>query len=200
MSTALETKKKTVKLPTKTTINLAKRESRKKDAMTLVVGGVLIALLAGGVAKFGVVDQLARLQEAENAYNQVHNQYLSMLQAVEDYPTVEERYRTYARGWMQAGNQNGLVEVDRMDVLDMVERQLLPKGQINSLSLRDNVMVVSMSSLNLQQISAMVEQIRLEPIVESAALNLASTEKNTDDALLDFTLTISLQSVEEEAE
>ena len=199
---AIETKKpsKVLKLPTKTTINLAKRESRRKDVLTLTVGGVLILLLAGSVAKFGVIDQLDRLSQAESSYTQVHSQYLSTLQAVEDYPEVEERYRTYSRSWMNAGDKNGLAKVDRQEVLDLLEQRMMPRGQVNSVSLRDSVLVVSMSGMNLRQISDMVELIRAEPIVESAALNLASTERDSKEALLDFTLTIALQPKEEAAE
>ena len=200
IATEQKTAPKAIKLPTKTTINLAKRESRKKDALTLVTGVVLIVLLAGAVAKFAVLDQLARQQAAESAYNQVHAQYLTMLQAVEDYPKIEEQYRTYSRSWMTAGDANGLAEVDRTDVLNMVEKRLMPYGQVNSISLRSSVMVVSMSGMNLREISSMVEQLRTDPIVESAALNLASTEQDTTDALMDFTLTVSLQQAEEAAE
>lgn len=202
MNTTLEknTAPKAIKLPTKTTINLAKKESRKKDTVTLIAGVALIALLSGSVAKFAVIDQLARQQAAENAYNQVHTQYEAMLRAVEDYPKVEEKYRTYSRSWMTAGDQNGLAEVDRLEVLDLVEKRLMPYGQINSISLRASVMVVSMSGMNLRDISSMVERLREAPIVESAGLNLASTEQDTTDALMDFTLTVSLRQAEEAAE
>ena len=199
---AIETKKpsKVLKLPTKTTINLAKRESRRKDLLTLTVGGVLILLLAGSVAKFGVIDQLDRLSQAESSYNQVHSQYLSTLQAVEDYPEVEERYRTYSRSWMNAGDKNGLAKVDRQEVLNLLEQRMMPRGQVNSVSLRDSVLVVSMSGMNLRQISTMVESIREDPIVESASLNLASTEEKKKTDLMDFTLTVVLQPKEEAAE
>lgn len=202
MSTAVKTNKASnaMKLPTKTRINLAKRESRKKDMITLGVGIVLIAGLSAAVAKFAVVDQLERLSQAEGAYNAVHVQYVAMQQAVADYPNVEERYRTYSRSWMLSGDTNGLTRVDRADVLDLVEARLLPYGRINTLSLRDSVMVVSMSGMNLSQISAMFERLQTEKIVASASLNMASTEEKDDpNALLDFTITIALQPEQEEA-
>ena len=201
MSTAVKTNKASnaVKLPTKTRINLAKRESRKKDMITLGVGIVLIAGLSAAVAKFAVIDQLDRLSQAEGAYNAVHVQYVAMQQAVADYPNVEERYRTYSRSWMLSGDTNGLAQVDRADVLDLVEARLLPYGRINTLSLRDSVMVVSMSGMNLSQISAMFERLQTEKIVASASLNMASTEEKDDpNALLDFTITIALQPEQEE--
>ena len=202
MSTAVKTNKASnaMKLPTKTRINLAKRESRKKDMITLGVGIVLIAGLSAAVAKFAVIDQLDRLSQAEGAYNAVHVQYVAMQQAVADYPNVEERYRTYSRSWMLSGDTNGLARVDRADVLDLVEARLLPYGRINTLSLRDSVMVVSMSGMNLSQISAMFERLQNEKIVASASLNMASTEEKDDpNALLDFTITIALQPEQEEA-
>lgn len=202
MSTATKTNKaaNAVKLPTKTRINLAKRESRKKDMITLGVGIVLIAGLSAAVAKFAVIDQLERLSQAEGAYNAVHVQYVAMQQAVADYPNVEERYRTYSRSWMLSGDTNGLAQVDRAEVLDLVEARLLPYGRINTLSLRDSVMVVSMSGMNLSQISAMFERLQTEKIVASASLNMASTEEKDDpNALLDFTITIALQPEQEEA-
>ena len=202
MSTAVKTNKASnvMKLPTKTRINLAKRESRKKDFITLGVGIVLIAGLSAAVAKFAVIDQLDRLSQAEGAYNAVHVQYVAMQQAVADYPNVEERYRTYSRSWMLSGDTNGLARVDRADVLDLVEARLLPYGRINTLSLRDSVMVVSMSGMNLSQISAMFERLQTEKIVASASLNMASTEEKDDpNALLDFTITIALQPEQEEA-
>lgn len=202
MSTAVKTNKASnaMKLPTKTRINLAKRESRKKDMITLGVGLVLIAGLSAAVAKFAVIDQLERLSQAEGAYNAVHVQYVAMQQAVADYPNVEERYRTYSRSWMLSGDTNGLARVDRADVLDLVEARLLPYGRINTLSLRDSVMVVSMSGMNLSQISAMFERLQTEKIVASASLNMASTEEKDDpNALLDFTITIALQPEQEEA-
>lgn len=201
MSTAVKTNKASnaMKLPTKTRINLAKRESRKKDIITLGVGIVLIAGLSAAVAKFAVIDQLDRLSQAEGAYNAVHVQYVAMQQAIADYPNVEERYRTYSRSWMLSGDTNGLARVDRADVLDLVEARLLPYGRINTLSLRDSVMVVSMSGMNLSQISAMFERLQTEKIVASASLNMASTEEKDDpNALLDFTITIALQPEQEE--
>lgn len=201
MSTAVKTNKASnaMKLPTKTKINLAKRESRKKDMITLGVGIVLIAGLSAAVAKFAVIDQLDRLSQAEGAYNAVHVQYVAMQQAVADYPNVEERYRTYSRSWMLSGDTNGLARVDRADVLDLVEARLLPYGRINTLSLRDIVMVASMSGMNLSQISAMFERLQTEKIVASASLNMASTEEKDDpNALLDFTITIALQPEQEE--
>lgn len=192
---------KAMKLPTKTFINLAQKESQKKNVVTLAVGGAAILVLSLAVAKFGVADQFARLDAAENAYNKVHEQYVLTQREVEDYPNVEKRYRTYSRKWMEDSENDGLVTVDRTQILDMMESDLRSRGTVNSLSIKDTTMVVNMSGMNLREISAMLGKVEQQPIVASATLNLASTENKDDpDALLDFTLTIALQPVQEETE
>ena len=192
---------KAMKLPSKTFVNLAQKESQKKNVQTLVVGIAAILAVSLSVAKFGVIDQFDRLDKAEGAYNQVHQQYLQMEQAVADYPKVEEKYRTYSRKWMENSEEDGLVTVDRILVLNMMEQYLLSQGVVNSMSVTDTVMTVSMSGMNLRDVSAMLGRVEQQPIVASAALNIASTEdKNDPEALLDLTLTIALQPIEEETE
>lgn len=192
---------KAMKLPSKTFVNLAQKESKKKNVLTLAGGIAAILAVSLSVAKFGVIDQFARLDQAEGAYNQVHEQYLQMEQAVADYPKVEEKYRTYSRKWMENSEEDGLVTVDRSLVLDLMEAYLRSQGTVNSMSVTGTVMTVKMSGMNLRDISAMLGRVEQQPIVASAALNIASTEdKNDPEALLDFTLTIALQPIEEETE
>ena len=192
--------RKAVRCPTKRSVNLAKRESRSRNIVTLVCGIALIAVLAAAVAKFGVIDQLARQREAENAYNATHAQYLEMQQAIENYPAVEQEYRTYSRKWMQDDTSGMFVSVDRIDVLALLEDHLLPYGKVKNLIVQAETMVVSMSGMNLEQISTMFAKLQEQPIVSSAVLNIAATaEKSSDASDLDFSITIILQSAEEEA-
>ena len=191
----VETGRKTVKCPTKRTINLAKREGESRSAATLAVGAVLIALLSFGVAKFGVIDQLARQHEAERAYEAVHARYVQMQSALASYPEVEEEYHTYSRKWMQTEDA-GFVSVDRLEVLDLLEQSLMPCGEIRSVSVQGSMMVVSMSGMNLEQISAMIERMQKQEIVSGATLNMASTTDKEQTDNLDFSITISLKAKE----
>ena len=190
-----------MKLPGKTTVNLAQKESQKKNILTLAIGAAAIVLVSGAVAKFGVIDQYARLDAAEAAYNLTHEQYVTSQNAVAEYPQVEKRYRTYSRKWMEDAASDGLVTVDRVDVLNLMERYLRSVGTVNSLSVSGATMVVTMSDMTLSQISQMLAQVEAQPIVAAAALNVAATEDaKLDNAILDFTLTIQLQPVQKEAE
>lgn len=194
---AAETRR-AVKCPTKKVMNLAQRESQSQNITTLAVGLSLILVLCLCVAKFAVLDQLERQRKAEAEYAAVHSQYAQMQEALADYPQVEEEYRTYSRKWMQAQSSSRLfVSVDRQEVLDLIETWLMPHGEVRSFNVQDDTLVINMSGMNLEEISAMFEQVQQQPIVKSAALNLASTVKETEDGRLDFSLTIVLQPAEE---
>lgn len=183
---------KPVKYPTKRTINLAKRESHSQSVMTIGIGSAVILVLVVCVVKFGVLDQLARQSAAESAYNTVHTQYVDMQNAVEKYPEVEEEYRTYSKKWMQQEDSGAFVSVDRQEVLDLMENNLQRYGEVKSVNVSDDTMIVSMSGMTLQEISAIFEILQQQPIVKSADLTIASTEKTAGEDL-DFSVTITLQ-------
>ena len=180
--------------PTKHSVNLAKRPPRTRSAVTLVLGVVLIAVLALAVAKFAVLDQLARHRAAEQQYQSVHAQYVEMQNALESYDAVEQEYRTYSRSWMTEEN-GSFVDVDRMDVLALVEQELMARGEVRSLAAQQNTLVVHMAGMSLAEVSAMLESVQRQPIVAGASLNLASTAD--EDGLLEFSVTVVLQSAGE---
>lgn len=190
--------RKALKLPTKTWVNLAKREDNSKNVATVVLGIFAIAVLSFCVAKFGVIDPLARQQEAESAYNAVHAQYTAMQDSIAQYAEVEQEYRTYSRSWMQKEDSSMFVRVDRMEVLDLIEAELMPNGTVNTVYVQGDTMTVTMSGMNLTGISDMFRSLQQQSIVESASLNIASTTQDTpEEDELDFSITIVLKSGEE---
>lgn len=194
-------KKGTVgKLPSKKTINLAQREKHTESLLTLGIGIVVIAVLVICTAKFGVIDQYARLSAAESRYNKVHSDYVSVMEALENYDDVEAEYRTYSRKWLHDGEDSTLVSVDRALVLDLLEDKMRRAGTVNSISVQESAMMVSMSDMNLSEISRMMADIKADPIVQSATLTIAETENDTTEAKLDFVIVVALQPVAEEGE
>ena len=183
--------------PRKSGINMNMREDRTRELTMLIIGGVLICVLAGAAAKFGVIDQYRRLTEAQRAYEQVHSQYTAVETALEDYDRVLAEYRTYSTDWMndavdsESPNAALYAAVDRQRVLDLIER-------VTSVLIRDNQAVVAMSGMSLDQISQMFQKIGESPIVENVELNMAETEKEHPASILSFSVSITLcREVEE---
>ena len=178
--------------PRKSGINMNMREDRTRELTMLIIGGVLICVLAGAAAKFGVIDQYRRLTEAQRAYEQVHSQYTAVETALEDYDRVLAEYRTYSTDWMndavdsESPNAALYAAVDRQRVLDLIERDMQSQGTVTSVLIWDNQAVVAMSGMSLDQISQMFQKIGESPIVENVELNMAETEKEHPASILEL--------------
>ena len=94
-----EAGRKTLKCPHKQGINLNMREQKGNPRLTLLVGCLAIVILAGCVAKFGVIDQYRRLDAAQAAYAAVHTEYTQMQELLKGYDRLLMEYRTYSMEW-----------------------------------------------------------------------------------------------------
>ncbi len=182
--------------PHKVGINLNMREKQTGTVLTLVVGCAAIVLLAGLVAKFGVIDQYRRLSQAEEAYAQVHRQYETVQEELSDYDKVLNEYRSYSMDWTGEDDTGLFSNVSRQDVLDLIETEMMPNGTVNSIQVLGNSVLVNMSGMTLARISEMFRVIEQNPIVDRVELNVAETDKDRTDLLLDFSLSIALKTGE----
>ena len=187
---------KAVKYPTKTSINMMTCGLPKHTGRTVGIGICLIALLVAFVVKVGVYDQFARLDQAENAYQTVHQQNLALQERVKDYKEVSLAYRAYAMNFVSGESEDAVVLVDRQAILDLIEDKMLSRGEIVSISLHENTAVVNMSGMNLRQIAEMNAALKQSGIVRDVQLKLAQTEEERAASVLNFTDTIYLQTEE----
>lgn len=193
---------KPAKFPTKQSVNLVMREDQTVSPVTFVLMLALIFVAAFAVAKFAVIDQYARLNEAGRAYNLVYNQRLAMDNEIADYSDVLNEYRKYSMSWL---GEDEYVATDRLDVLSLIEKKMKSVGTVHSAAVTGSNLVVSMGGMNLKQISDLISTLASDPIVQTVTVNVASTTEenaavgNVWDAELEFSLIITLQA-EEEAE
>ncbi len=182
--------------PSKVGINMNIHERYAKKVLILSVGFVLMIALASAVAKFGVIDQFERLYTAQDEYEEIHKQYLAAKESLKDYDIILNEYRTYSTDWMNTGlggeNDALFSAVERRKVLTMVEEIMMPKGNVHSIGMQNNVVTIRMSGMPLDEISEMIDELLLVPIVNGVKLNTASTE-NDGGASLSFLLTITLK-------
>lgn len=181
-------KKKTTsqKYTKKVGINLARREYDKKNAAIFAAGLVVIAAMCMAIGKFGVIDQYSRLSRAEAEYNRVHEQNISLSQKITEYAKVQLEYRTYSTEWMDNSY------VDRKDILDMIEAELLPCGNVGNIIINGDTAMITISGMTLEEVSAMVVAVKNQPIVSAVSLNTAQTAGQSGSDVT-CTLTISLK-------
>lgn len=190
--------KTNVKIPDKKTMNLCMRDTKKRtDWTTLIVGLAVIAVLMSMVAKWGVIDQYARLSEAEKAYSEARAKNEAVREIADRYPEVLEEYRIYGREWLNDGTVKDTVSVERTDMLDLFEKVIMKRGTVKSIAAYGDAVTVKMSGMNLDSISDMLEDLKEYGCVAGANLNSAATEKDDSGNLLDFTITVYLAAEEE---
>ena len=195
-----------IRCPQKTGINLNMREQQTENpARTLIVGIIVIAVLAGLAAKVGVIDQYQRLSRAQGEYNQVHQQYVTVQDALQDYDKVLTEYRAYSTDWMQSSSDDNTdgngeqkyVSVSRQVVLDMIENEMMSRGTVTGINILGDNVTVDMTGMTLEQISAMIRSLERQSIVAGTRMDIAETEKDRPASILSFTVTITLKGATE---
>ena len=208
MQLELGRKNKTIRYSTKKGINLIQHGEDKDKLVLYGLIALLALVVVAAVVKFGVIDQIARREAAQANYDSVHAQYLETQRALENYDKVLLEYRTYSMDWMEGDESGRYVNIQRKQVLDMIEEKVMPLGVVKSVLINDNRVEIMMSGMNLSEISAMCADIEDTPFVASANLRTAETDtkdKGTSDDiweeaamleadLLTFTIQIRLQN------
>ena len=175
--------KRSVKYPNKKGINLIQNDEKQKNLlMTILIVLAAIVLLELGL-KYGVLDLYSKLNKAAAEYDEMHIKYVAAQNQLRDYDDVLMEYRTYSMDWMEKDTTGKYVSVDRRDVLDLIETNMMRRGTIKSLNVKDKTVNVEMSGMNLKQISQMCAELETSPIVESAILMSAGTDKAAQKAL-----------------
>ncbi len=191
--------KNSVKIPDKKTMNLCMRDTVKStNRNTLIAGILIIPVLIGVTAKFGVIDQYARLADAENTYNDAKSKNDAAKVVVDRYPQVREEYLIYSSEWLYDGTVKDTVALERTDMLDLFEKVLMKRGTVKGIKAYGDTVTVTMSGMNLDGISEMLETLKSYDYVGGASLNSASTEEDDLGNLLDFTITVVLVAGEVE--
>lgn len=146
--------------PVKRTLNLAFKEKSTIDWRKAIVGVLVVVLLAGVFAKFAVMDRFDKLDKAEADLAAMKAHLDETRQAYADYDEVREQYNRY--------NYTGYDKtiVDRLDVLDILERQIFPVCNVTSLSVSGATVTLSLADLDLNQVSRLIVTLEAEPLVE----------------------------------
>jgi hypothetical protein len=157
------------------------------------------------IAKFAVID-ITPASNDSRARVHIRTICTSVLRwkktEIADYSDVLSEYRKYSMSWL---GEDEYITTDRLDVLSLIEKKMKSVGTVHSAAVIGNNLVVSMGGMKLTQISDLISSLAQDPIVQSVAVNVASTTEenaaagNVWDAELEFSLNLTLQAAEEEA-
>jgi Tfp pilus assembly protein PilN len=158
--------------PTKTSINLLYKEKNTgHQIFVLCMFGIFLVFLAA-FTKYLVIDQLARVGEAESRYTQLEEQLAKMEQSTSSYDEVEEQYNHYGSGYLTAEEA---ARQDRAAMLQVIDSKITVDSGIRSISISENTAVVTVDGVNMNQVADMVSSLEESDIVSYVNVSTAET-------------------------
>ena len=162
-------------LPVKRSINLASLGEKPIKLSLAIPGIVLIILAAFLFSKFLVIDRLAEVNAAQGRVTSLQNRLDAGYRELTDYDDLVEQYAHYTYSGM---TQEELERVDRADIINLIQRVILPDVGVASWSVSGNQLTVNMTAKTLEEINRMVQKLDQNELVEfSNILSAVSTEE-----------------------
>ncbi len=162
------------KLPVKKSINMAVVGQKKTRVSTAILALILILLVAAAVGKFLVMDRFAEVEKEEQRVRDLRNE-LSLANAKLD--SFGELKNTYAHYTFADMTSEELHRVERSDVVELIERVVLPTANLNSWNVRQNQLTLNVTLDTLQDTNMLAQILNEEDMVEFATVKNAVTNE-----------------------
>ena len=163
-------KKKQIALPTKRTINLVGVNEKPIDLKLAAPAIVLIILASLVLSKFTVVDRLSAMSRASRDAASVRSQLDNAYQELDSYGDLTEEYAHYTYAYMTAEE---LSRVDRTQVIDLIQRVVMPWVELGAWSVKGNELVLNVTGATLQDINLVTQRLYQEENVDFCSVSTA---------------------------
>lgn len=135
--------------PSKRSMNFIVDNEAKYNKISLVVFIIfMLGLLA--FTKFGVIDTLTKTSALESNYNSYQSSIDSLNEQLSKYDEVNEKYNELVGDFLTESEANSL---NRMDIIDMLDDDVLPYVDITNFSVSGNQISVYTDVTDLNTVS-----------------------------------------------
>ena len=161
-------------MPTKKDINLAVIGEQHTNVLVALPAILLILLLATLFSKFLVYDRLQEVAAAQREVAQLQDQLDAGYEELSDYAELAELYAHYTFSGMTEEERE---RIDRVEVLSLIDRLILPQAGVEDLAINGNTMTLNMSGNTLQEINLLVQKLEADPLVDFCAVTTAVSKE-----------------------
>ena len=155
---------------TKRTMNFVHHKSSFNFWKVMPV--VLVVIIALAIfAKVGFLDQLSKKTLAYSELAAKQEQLAAVNARLVGYDELADEYNRYSYGLM---NDTEINLVSRMDVLNLLQKQIAPKATIENFAVNNNVLTMNIHGITLEEASAMVKNLESTDLVSRASVNSAT--------------------------
>ena len=181
----------------KTTMNLFIKEKNGNSLSvvipTLIIVGVLVALFT----KFAVIDRINDLLELQRQESELSARVSAMNDSLSDYDQVRSDYRHYSGHHLDA---DALSQVDRLEIIHLLERVVGGLGTISSIDIQGNTVSVRLTAPTLAHIARMRAILEAEEYVTKITVRTADRSSayfsSPNAVTSSFVFTVSLPKEE----
>ncbi|MCR5664863.1 MAG: hypothetical protein K6G17_08355 [Oscillospiraceae bacterium] len=161
------------RMPVKRSINLAGVGENKINLWVTIPSIVLIVLIAALFSKFAVIDRLMAVEAARQEVARVQSQLEKGYREIDSYDDLVEKYAHYTYSGM---TKEELTRPDRMAVMDLIRRVVLPRADLKSWQLTGSQLTLNINAGTLEEINAVKEKLEAEDMVNYCTVTTAATE------------------------
>lgn len=163
-------------LPAKRSINLAGIGEKKIDLKIALPAILLILLAAALFSKFAVVDRLSAVSRANAEVAQLRGQLEAGYARLSAYDELEDEYAHYT---YEGLTKEELNRADRVAVLDLMRRVVLPSARVESWTISSNTLTMTVTGRTLQSLNTVSQKLEAEELVDFCTVTMAATSDLT---------------------
>ena len=161
-------------MPAKKSINMAVVGQKKTRISTAILAVILILIAAAAIGKFLVMDRLNEVEREEQKVRDLRNE-LSLANAkLDSFGELKETYAHYTFADMTGEEMR---RVERSDVVELIERVVLPAAELNSWNVKENQLTLNVTLDTLQDTNLLAQLLNEEAMVEFATVKNAVTNE-----------------------
>ena len=180
LDTKIEKKKKNIsrgKMPTKRTINLATVGAKTIDKKTAFAAIVLIVAGAVIFSIYGVAGRFSKLYEALDAAAEAHSELDAAYEELAQFDMTEEEYAHYTFADMTTEE---LSQVEREDVLRLLDETVIGKCEVEYWSVSENILNLRIVDSTLKAVNSIMQGINEDELVSYCTVSTAQKDDGTD--------------------
>ena len=177
------------RVPTKREINLAGVGESRLDLRTAVIAIILIIAGATIFSIFGVAGRFAKLVAAQSAAAEAERQLSEAYEILAGYNLTQDEYAHYT---FENMTPEELAQVEREDVLRLLDERVLGKCEVEYWSVSENVLTLRIVGTTLEQVNRILQDINQDELVSYSTVSTAVKEDNTEEGSIP-TVTASIQ-------
>ena len=162
------------KMTQKRSINLAPVGVERIDPKLALAGSLIVLLLAAMFSKFLVADRLAAMYRESAQVAALRTQLSQEYDKVASFGSIADEYAHYTYSGM---TEEELSLVDRADVIRMIKEGTENNREVESWSLKGNVVTLTVSGRDLQEINHLARRLEQFDLVNTCTVTAASKEE-----------------------